>query len=134
LPPTALFDQDYRLARLPPRVRAPLLLRLARRRGGLVRAAAHALCDLLCVELELGARPEPTGALPVWALSALDELAAYDGLAANGWRGRDRWFALLQGLRRAHHRELNDAVHGRLVGEAAPVSLGDGGGAVVEVE
>jgi hypothetical protein len=100
LPPTALFDQHYRLERLPPRVRAPLLSRLARREGAQV--AAHALLDLFSVELELGARPAPSGELPAFALDQLDDLEVYEALRRNGWRGRDRWLKLVTGLRARH--------------------------------
>jgi hypothetical protein len=73
---------------------------LARREGA--QAAAHALLDLVFVELELGARPAPPGELPEWALDELDDREVYHALKRNGWRGRDRWLKLVTGLRARH--------------------------------
>jgi hypothetical protein len=99
LPPTALFDQQYRLEKLPARVAVPLLFRLARNRRGIVMTAARELVERLAIEVELGARPEPPAELPEWAHSALPDPAIYHSLRENGWRGRERWLAFMNCLR-----------------------------------
>jgi hypothetical protein len=92
--PAALFDHP--LSQLPPRARVPLLLRLARGRGGEPRA--RELLQLLCIEVELGAQPQPRAALPRWAEDVLPDPSLYQALADNGWRGRDRWLQLYRGV------------------------------------
>jgi hypothetical protein len=99
--PAALFA--HALDELPPRVKVPLLSRLARGAGG--EPWARRLLEVLCIEVELGAQPQPPGELPAWAQNALPDPSLYDALAKNGWRGRDRWLQLYRGLR---YGELRD--------------------------
>jgi hypothetical protein len=105
LAPTALFDQDYRMERLPPRVSVPLLLRRARARLGLSLEAARRMLDILCVEVELDARPQPSAPLPAWAEAALPDGHTYQALMQNDWRGRDRWIALYRSVRQGELTE-----------------------------
>jgi hypothetical protein len=82
VPAAALAAEQYRLERLPPRVRVPLLYRMARREEGFDPAApegaqmrpyleAFLIADALAVELALGAQPAPPCELPSWALTGL---------------------------------------------------------------
>jgi hypothetical protein len=70
----ALFAEEYRLDRLPPRVRLPLLLRATMRgdHGARPWLDGYALCDALHTELRLaGVAPQPRGELPSYALVGL---------------------------------------------------------------
>jgi hypothetical protein len=97
----ALFE--HALEELPPRVKVPLLSRLARAPDG--ERWARRLLDVLCLEVELGAQPHPRSELPAWAQNALPDPSLYEALAKNGWRGRERWLQLYRGLR---YGELSD--------------------------